>query len=77
MTETAPTLDDVASLYRTPVLDLIVRAAADHREQHDPSKEQVCVLLSIKTGGCLRTAVIVPRPRAITPASGHGPDGRR
>src|SRR3954467_7897951 len=52
MTETAPTLDDVASLYRTPVLDLIVRAAAVHREHHDPSKVQVCVLLSIKTGGC-------------------------
>jgi len=54
MTETAvrPTLDDVAALYRTPVLDLIVRAAAVHREHHDPSKVQVCVLLSIKTGGC-------------------------
>lgn len=54
MTETAvrPTLDDVAALYRTPVLDLIVCAAAVHREHHDPSKVQVCVLLSIKTGGC-------------------------
>jgi biotin synthase len=54
MTETAlrPTLDEVAALYRTPVLDLIVRAAGVHREHHDPSKVQVCVLLSIKTGGC-------------------------
>ncbi len=54
MTETAsrPSLDEVASLYRTPILDLIVRAAGVHREHHDPSKVQVCVLLSIKTGGC-------------------------
>ena len=54
MTETAlrPSLDDVAALYRTPVLDLIFRAAGVHREYHDPSKVQVCVLLSIKTGGC-------------------------
>jgi biotin synthase len=54
MIETAPrpTLDEVAALYRTPVLDLIVRAAGVHREHHDPSKVQVCVLLSIKTGGC-------------------------
>ncbi len=47
-----PTLDEVAALYRTPVLDLIVRAAGVHREHHDPAKVQVCVLLSIKTGGC-------------------------
>ncbi len=54
MTETLPrpTLDEVAALYRTPVLDLIVRAAGVHRAYHDPSKVQVCVLLSIKTGGC-------------------------
>ncbi len=54
MTETAvrPTLDAVAALYRTPVLNLIVNAAEVHRAHHDPSKVQVCVLLSIKTGGC-------------------------
>jgi biotin synthase len=54
MTETAarPTLDEVGTLYRMPVLDLIFRAAGVHREHHDPSKVQVCVLLSIKTGGC-------------------------
>jgi biotin synthase len=54
MTETAsrPTLDEVGALYRLPVLDLIFRAAGVHREHHDASKVQVCVLLSIKTGGC-------------------------
>ena len=46
------TLDDVAAIYRTPVLDLIFRAAEVHRANHDPSAVQVCVLQSIKTGGC-------------------------
>ena len=47
-----PTLDDVAAIYRTPVLELIFRAAEVHRAYHDPSSVQVCVLQSIKTGGC-------------------------
>jgi biotin synthase len=49
---TRPSLDDVASLYHTPILDLIFRAAGVHRTHHDPSSVQVCVLQSIKTGGC-------------------------
>jgi len=47
-----PTLEDVASIYHTPVLTLIYRAASVHRQHHDPSEVQVCVLQSIKTGGC-------------------------
>ena len=43
---------DVATIYRTPVLELIVRAAEVHRRYHDPDEVQVCVLLSVKTGGC-------------------------
>ena len=49
---TPPSLAEVASIYRTPVLDLIFRAAEVHRRHHDPSRVQVCVLLSVKTGGC-------------------------
>ncbi len=49
---TRPSLDDVAAIYRTPALDLIFRAAEVHRAHHDPSAVQVCVLLSVKTGGC-------------------------
>lgn len=45
-------LSDVADLYRTPILDLIFRAAEVHRAHHDPARVQVCVLLSVKTGGC-------------------------
>ena len=47
-----PTRDEVAAIYRTPVLDLIHRAGAVHRRFHNPSEVQVCVLLSVKTGGC-------------------------
>jgi biotin synthase len=48
----SPSLSEVAAIYRTPVLDLIFRAAEVHRRHHDPSRVQVCVLLSVKTGGC-------------------------
>ena len=47
-----PSLDEVAEIYRTPVLDLIHRAGVVHRRHHNPSELQVCVLLSVKTGGC-------------------------
>ena len=47
-----PSLDEVASIYRTPALELILRASEVHRRHHNPSAVQVCVLLSVKTGGC-------------------------
>ena len=37
---------------RTPLMDLVFRAAQVHRQFHDPSEVQVCKLISIKTGGC-------------------------
>jgi biotin synthase len=46
------TRDEVAAVYRTPLLDLILRAAEAHRRHHRPGEVQVCVLLSVKTGGC-------------------------
>ena len=47
-----PSFDEVAAIYRTPVLDLIHQAGVVHRRHHNPSEVQVCVLLSVKTGGC-------------------------
>src|SRR4051794_31468376 len=47
-----PTRPDVAAIYHTPILELIARAGEVHRRHHDPSEVQVCVLLSVKTGGC-------------------------
>ncbi len=46
------TRDAVAAIYHAPLLDLVFRAAEVHRRHHDPSQVQVCVLLSVKTGGC-------------------------
>jgi biotin synthase len=54
MTVTAQeiTRAEVAAVYHTPVLELIARAGEVHRRHHDPAEVQVCVLLSVKTGGC-------------------------
>ena len=46
------TRDEVAELFRTPLLDLVFRAAACHREHHRSDEVQLCTLLSVKTGGC-------------------------
>jgi biotin synthase len=46
------TLDEITTLYASPFLDLVYRAASVHREHHSPSTVQLCTLLSIKTGGC-------------------------
>lgn len=46
------TIDDIRAIYKTPLLDLIHRAATIHRRYHDPEEVQVCKLISIKTGAC-------------------------
>ncbi len=46
------TNDEVASILSSPFLPLVHTAAQVHAKHHDPSKVQVCSLLSIKTGGC-------------------------
>ncbi|MDZ7960818.1 MAG: biotin synthase BioB [Aulosira sp. DedQUE10] len=43
---------EIQAIYNTPLLELIYQAASVHRQYHDPSKIQVCKLISIKTGGC-------------------------
>ena len=53
MSLNAPAMrEEIVTLYKSPILDLIYRAATVHREHHDPRQVQVCTLLSIKTGGC-------------------------
>lgn len=46
------TREEVAALYRRPLLALIMDAVAVHRQYHQPGQVQTCTLLSIKTGGC-------------------------
>ena len=55
------TRDQIAALYHSPVLDLIGRASEVHRRHHDPSAVQVCVLLSVKTGGCPEDCAYCPQ----------------
>ena len=45
-------VEDILALLQRPLLELVLEAAAVHREHHDPSAIQCSQLLSIKTGGC-------------------------
>lgn len=52
---------DILALYDLPFNDLIFRAAALHRQFHDPNKVQLSQLLSIKTGGCPEDCAYCPQ----------------
>lgn len=53
--------EQVAAIYRSPLMDLIFQAAQVHRSRHNPSQVQVCRLLSIKTGGCPEDCAYCPQ----------------
>jgi biotin synthase len=55
---------EVTSIYRQPLLDLLLEAQRTHRDFHRPNEIQACRLLSIKTGGC-------PEDCAYCPQSAH------
>jgi biotin synthase len=57
-------IDQITALYELPLLELVGRANAVHRQHHDPNKVQKASLLSIKTGGC-------PENCAYCPQSAH------
>jgi biotin synthase len=40
---------EIQKIYDAPLLDLVFRAAAVHRQHHDPSKIQLCTLMNIKS----------------------------
>ena len=52
---------DVAEIYHSPILELIARAGEVHRRHHEPGEIQVCVLLSVKTGGCPEDCAYCPQ----------------
>ncbi|MBI1342289.1 MAG: biotin synthase BioB [Terrimonas sp.] len=67
------TLDDVKEIYDMPLLELVFRAAAVHREYNDTGEVQVCTLLSIKTGGCPEDCAYCPQAaRYHTDVKTHG-----
>ena len=45
-------LDDIRAIHDLPLLELVFRAAAVHRQFHNAQEMQVCKLISIKTGAC-------------------------
>jgi biotin synthase len=55
------TREEVTTIYNTPVLDLIFKAAEMHRRFHDAREVQVCTLLSVKTGGCAEDCAYCPQ----------------
>ncbi len=55
------TLEEIAEIYHSPVLDLVFRAASLHRSFQDTAEVQVCTLLSIKTGGCPEDCAYCPQ----------------
>src|SRR5512140_2253615 len=58
------TLPEVRALHDLPLMDLLFRAQAVHRENFHGNEVQLCSLLSIKTGGC-------PEDCAYCPQSAH------
>ena len=40
---------EIQTIYDTPLLDLVFRAAAVHRQNHDANKIQLCTLMNIKS----------------------------
>ncbi len=57
-------VDEIEEIYRSPLLELLGRACAVHRDHFDPARIQKASLLSIKTGGC-------PEDCAYCPQSAH------
>ena len=55
---------EIQTLHDLPFPELVYRAQSVHRRYHDPTKIQLCSLLSIKTGGC-------PEDCAYCPQSAH------
>ena len=56
--------EEIAALHDLPLPELIFQAQLAHRRHHDPTRVQLCTLLSIKTGGC-------PEDCAYCPQSAH------
>jgi len=55
---------EIAAIHELPLTELVFRAQVAHRRHHDPTRVQLCTLLSIKTGGC-------PEDCGYCPQSAH------
>lgn len=65
--------EEITRIYRTPLLELILKAADVHRRFHDPGEVQISSLVSIKTGGCPEDCAYCPQAaRYHTDIKVHG-----
>jgi len=55
---------EIAAVHELALTELVFRAQLAHRRHHDPTRVQLCTLLSIKTGGC-------PEDCGYCPQSAH------
>lgn len=55
------TKEELLDVYHLPFMELVFKAAAVHRQHHDPNEVQVSSLLSIKTGGCPEDCAYCPQ----------------
>jgi biotin synthase len=55
---------EIRAIHDLPFPELVFQAQVAHRACHDPTRVQLCTLLSIKTGGC-------PEDCAYCPQSAH------
>jgi biotin synthase len=55
------TEEEILEIYNTPLLELINKAQAVHREYNKPNEVQVSSLISIKTGGCAEDCSYCPQ----------------
>lgn len=53
--------EQIATIYNTPLLELVYQAATMHRKYQDTAEVQVCTLLSVKTGGCSEDCAYCPQ----------------
>lgn len=59
-------IEEIKSIYNSPLLELIYQAATIHRKYNDTGEVQVCTLLSIKTGGCSEDCAYCPQAARYT-----------
>ena len=54
-------LDEIVTLYRQPLNDLLHRAHSIHRRCFDPNRIQLSTLINIKSGGCPEDCAYCPQ----------------
>ncbi len=55
------TKEEILDVYKTPLMELIYKAAEVHKQHHTVGEVQVSSLLSIKTGGCPEDCAYCPQ----------------